>query len=456
MYKHALETLTKTILPYVIGVHGLDIPYPAELVRNGDAMSESGSVVFRINERGSLVAEYFSYKSRRGEAWDLLLNQSNGPSCVRLMETGAEIPVTTVRPSHKAGRMYNFVSLPPVVAYECGVHGWIGDPMGVMRWASATLDGCAILPLLQSGEKTIRGVGEGENRFPSTAYYDSRITEIIELTAGGWKASIHSFAEDKRVSLSDEPPYSISIRKCDDSTFELNEESEALQLMKLLRLLFSFSSERWVEYSTIYGGMPKAQPHVANRAFVGRFASRGWSQKREVDISELGEWAVLFQGLWDHKESPQMRSALTHLVSCGDRSRDGVFSYQDVVDAGGALEAAIRLWNDLPIKHRFFGGKKEDSLETQLVQVVSEFEMNDRKLDRDEVFRVVKHAFDYRHLLGHGSGGEIFRSGSDETGKVFVHQQYLYYLARLLVLAKLGGSTGHPGMRYYAPKLVPA
>ena len=120
------------------------------------------------------------------------------------------------------------------------------------------------------------------------------------------------------------------------------------------------------------------------------------------------------------------------------------------------MEAAIRLWNDLPIKHRFFGGKKEDSLETQLVQVVSEFEMNDRKLDRDEVFRVVKHAFDYRHLLGHGSGGEIFRSGSDETGKVFVHQQYLYYLARLLVLAKLGGSTGHPGMRYYAPKLVPA
>ena len=46
--------------------------------------------------------------------------------------------------------------------------------------------------------------------------------------------------------------------------------------------------------------------------------------------------------------------------------------------------------------------------------------------------------------------------GNDETEKLFAHQQYLYYLARLLVLAKLGGSSGHPGLPSYAPKLLDA
>ena len=456
MYKHALEVLRNTILPYVFGVQGLDIPYPAKLISKDEFASESGSVVFRLEERGPLIAEYFSYDVQIGDIWTVPENQSDVTRFVRLVDTGVEIPIRLVKTSNKTSKIYTHVEMPLVKAFECSISGWVGNPYAEMQLVNATLDGCAILQLLRSGEKVIWGVGEGENRFPTTAYYDSRITQVIELNVGGWKVSISSFAEDKRDNLSDEPPYSISIKKSDDSKFELTEESEALQLMQVLRLLFSFSSERWVEYSTIYGGMPKARPHVANRAFIGRFASRGWSQKREVDISESRQWPVLFQGLWTLRESPQMYSALTHLISCGDRSKAGVFSYQDVVDAGGALEAAIRLWNDLPVSHRFFGGEKGDSLDTQLVQVVSEFEMSDRKLDRDEVFRVVKRAFDYRHVLGHGSGGEIFRSRSDEGGRVFAYQQYLYYLARLLVLAKLGGSTGHPGFLYYAPKLVPA
>lgn len=456
MYRHALEVLRKSILPYVFGVQGLDIPYPAKLVSKDEIASESGSVVFRLDERGLLIAEYFSYDVQIGDIWAVPENQSDVTRFVRLVDTGVEIPIRFVNASNKTSRIYTRVEMPLVKAFECGISGWIGDPCAEMTLVNATLDGCAILQLPQIKEKTILGVGEGDNRLSTTAYYDSRTTKVIELMVGGWETSIRSLSEDNRDSLSDEPPYQISIRKYDDSKFELTEESEFLQLMQVLRLLFSFSSERWVEYSTIYGGIPKAWPHVARRAFIGRFASRGWSEKRVVNISELKEWPVLFQGLWNSRKLPQMHSALTHLISCGDRSKAGAFSYQDVVDAGGALEAAIRLWNNLPVSHRFFGGKKGDSLKTQLVKVVSEFEMGDQKLDRNEVFKVVEQAFDYRHVLGHGSGGEIFRSRSDEGRRVFAYQQYLYYLARLLVLAKLGGSTGHPGIRWYAPRLVPA
>ncbi|MDE2801454.1 MAG: hypothetical protein OXK21_01055, partial [Chloroflexota bacterium] len=198
------------------------------------------------------------------------------------------------------------------------------------------------------------------------------------------------------------------------------------------------------------------RPAVAKRALVGQFSYRGWSQKREVSILELRDWPTMFEGFWDSKESPQMRSALTHLISCGERSKHGSFSYQDLVDAGGALEAAVRLWNNLPPNHRFFGGKDGDSLRSQLPRVVSEFRMDGQMLDLDEVSRVVPRAYEYRNTLAHGSGGDFYQSESEEARKLFAHQQYLYLLARLLVLAKLGGSSGHPGFSYYAPKLIDA
>ena len=445
MYRHASEVLRKKILPYVVGVHGLDVPYPATLIRESVPISESGSVIFRLDERGSFIAEYFAYDVHPFEVAYLSQGLSEEATSVRLVDTGVELPVRIVNSSRKTSTIYNHVQMPSVGAFECGVSGWIGDSSVEMKLAVLALDGCAVLPLLSLGERSFLGVEEGEHGLQFPSYYDSRTSEVVQLAAGGWEVSIHSFSEDRRDSLSDEPPYSISIRRSEGSNFQLSEQSEVL---RLLALLLSFASERWVQYSTIYGQMPGACPDVVNRAFVGRFASRGWSQKQKVSMPELRDWPVLFKGLWDSKESPQMRSALTHLISCGDRSKHGSFSYQDLVDVGGALEAAVRLWNNLPPNHRFFGGKKADSLKSQLPRVVEEFRMADRMLNRDEVYKVVLQAYEYRNPLAHGSGGEFHRSGNDETEKLFAHQQYLYYLARLLVLAKLGGSSGHPGLPF--------
>ena len=453
MYKHALEVLCKTILPYVVGVHGLEIPYPAALIREGVPISESGSVVFRLDERGSFMAEYFAYDVH---PWDVLYRfqtQSDEAIYVRLDATGIELPVGSINSSRKTSTVYTDVNMPQVGACECIISGWIGDPSAEMKSAVASLDGCSVLPLLSRGERSLRGAEEGVNGLPFPSYYDSRTSEVIQLTAGGWEVSLNSFSEDKRDSLNDEPPYSVSIKRSEGSTFQLSEQTDVL---RLLRLLLSLSSERWVNYSTIFGQTPKARPVVANRAFVGRFASRGWSKKRKMSIKELGEWPILFKGLWHYGESPQMLSALTHLISCGDRSKDGFFSYQDLVEAYGALEAAVRLWSNLDPAYSFYGKDESHSFTSHLRTVVLEFRIGTQMLDSDEVLEVVPRASKYRGTLAHGSGGEFFSSGNEQTGKLFAHSKYLYYLARLLVLAKLGGSSGHPGFPYHAPKLVDA
>ncbi len=452
LYKQAAEVLCKTILPYVVGIHGMDIPYSAELIHEDGPISESGSVVFRLDERGSFVAEYFAYGVHPFDAMHLSQSLGDKSVSVRLVDTGVELPVHSVSPSRKTGTIHNHVAMPLVSTVECTVFGWVGDPTLGVKSAVATLDGCAILPLLSSSERSFLSVGQGNNRFPSSSYYDARTTEVIELTAGGWEVTIHSRSEDKRDSLSDEAPYSVSIRRAEGSTFQLSGQLEAL---RLLALLLSFSSERWVQYSTVYGQMPGARPVVVNRAFVGRFSSRGWSRKREVSILELRDWPIMFKGLWSSRESPQMLSALTHLISCGDRSKHGAFSYQDLVDACGALEAAVRLWNGLPPNH-FFRSRGASSLKSHLRRVVSEFRMGGRMLDLDEVIKVVPRAYKYRHTLAHGSGGKFHRAENEESGTLIAHHQYLYHLARLLALARLGGTSGHPGTPYYAPTLIDA
>ena len=147
MYKHASEVLCKTILPYVVGVHGLDIPYPAKLIRQDGPVSESGSVIFRLDGRGSFIAEYFGYDVQPFDTLHLSQNLGDKAISVRLVDTDVELPVRFVNSSCKTSTIYNHVRMPLVGAFECDISGWIGDPCAEMKLANATLDGCAILPL---------------------------------------------------------------------------------------------------------------------------------------------------------------------------------------------------------------------------------------------------------------------------------------------------------------------
>ena len=226
------------------------------------------------------------------------------------------------------------------------------------------------------------------------------------MAAGGWEISIHSFSEDKRDSLSDEPPYSISIKRADGSTFQLPGQSD---ILRLLALLLSFSSERWVQYSTIYGRMP-ARPD-----------GRAISRVESMSMPELRDWPAKDFGTLGSVRCVRLLPISTALSTA---------------------PLVIRIWLmqagplcDLPPNHRFFGGKKADSLESQLPRVVKEFRMAGRMLNRDEVYKVVRQAQSIGIRL------TVVAISTFRKIKVFAHHQYLYHLARLLVLAKLGGSS---------------
>ena len=450
-YQHASDVLSRTVLPYVVGVHGLDIPYPAQLISEDKPLSESGSVVFRLDDQGPFIAEYFAYdwEYRVDGAW--LMSPKHHAVSIRLVDTGVELPVSHLSESRKMSTIYTRLAMPSVSGLHCTISGWIGDPRAEMVTAFAGLDGCASLRLKSISDKKFvdAGDGHGEARFPS--YLESKQTEWVKLTAGGWTVSIHAIGDDKRENLSDEPPYSVSIARSNGSAFTLPDGPDVL---RILSLLLSFSSEQWVQYSVIHCRGPGPDWDVTNRAFIGRVASLGWVRGRQVAIWELAEWPTLFEGLWRCKDSVQMLSALTHLILCGDRIKHGFVTYQDLVDAYGSLEAAVRFWNGLEPDYRW-RSKGPCSLRGQLRRAVSEFRMGDRRLDLDEVLKIVKQASEYRDKLAHGNAGGFYHPDNvDESERLLGHRQYLYYLARLLTLVKLGGKSGHPVAGPYLPSLV--
>ena len=449
-YQYASDVLTRLVLPYVVAVHGLDIPYPAQLIEEGQPISESGSVVFRLDEQGPFIAEYFAYDWDDPLSGTLRVSPDRRARSIRLVDTEVELPVSWVSPSRKMSTVYTRVDMPAVTGVNCTISGWIGDPTVEMAIAVAGLDGCASLPLKPISDKGFVDAGGGYGKVPFPSYRESKETELVELTADGWTVSIHATGEDKRANLNDEPPYSVSISRSDGSVFPLPEYPDVL---RILRLLLSFSSEQWVEYSVIYGRGLGPGWDVVNRAFIGRLASRGWSQGRKVAYWELAEWPTLFRGLWSWKDSSQMLSALTHLILCGDRIKHGFVNYQDLVDAYGALEAAVRFWNGLQPGY-FFRSKGSCSLRSHLRRVVSEFRMGDRRLDPNQVLKAVKQASEYRDKLVHGNAGDFYRPDNAEAERLLAHRQYLYYLARLLTLVKLGGKSGHPGAGPFLPILV--
>ena len=65
VHRDVQEIVSRTVLPEVIQVHDIAIPYPAELWVNGQREHEDGTAMFSIGDGGYLTAEYFAYDVQR-------------------------------------------------------------------------------------------------------------------------------------------------------------------------------------------------------------------------------------------------------------------------------------------------------------------------------------------------------------------------------------------------------
>ena len=123
--------LDNTVLPKVVRVHGMAVPYPAELAvgEPGDGANHyryrDGTAMFNVSVDGFLMAEYFAY-----DRWGfpgLGVGDRGLASRLVMKDTGVEIPIWWLSESRKA-RTIHTVPMPLVEAYECRMQGWLGAP----------------------------------------------------------------------------------------------------------------------------------------------------------------------------------------------------------------------------------------------------------------------------------------------------------------------------------------
>ena len=68
IHRDVSDIVNDLVLRDVVQIHGMDIPYPAELWVGGKSEHKHGTTMFNIGDRRFLTAEYFGYDS----AWNPL------------------------------------------------------------------------------------------------------------------------------------------------------------------------------------------------------------------------------------------------------------------------------------------------------------------------------------------------------------------------------------------------
>ena len=245
VHQDILEVVNKQVLPNIVRVHEMDVPYPAELWVDGNCKYQDGTAMFTIGDRGFLTAEYFAYDNT-----DRLLRETTGLQTVKakliMKTTEVEIPIWWLSNSHKA-RTRHSIFMPALKVYECEVQGWIGDPDDTpMHSATITLSG---LPNLHLPQTSVVTSEEGTYLEAMTMRGMETKNAILTLEAGGWKIRLTEGATDWRQKS--EPLYHATLAKEDGSPFTLNDDDLGNGIVDVLRKFLSFQCEAWVNISII-------------------------------------------------------------------------------------------------------------------------------------------------------------------------------------------------------------
>ena len=245
VHQDILEVVNKQVLPNIVRVHEMDVPYPAELWVDGNCKYQDGTAMFSIGDRGFLTAEYFAYDNT-----DRLLRETIGLQTVKakliMKTTEVEIPIWWLSNSHKARTRYS-ICMPALKVYECEVQGWIGGPDDTpMQSATITLSGLPNLHLPKT-----RVVTSEESTYLEAMTMRGMETKnaILTLEAGGWKIRLTEGTTDWQQKS--EPLYHATLAREDGSPFTLNDDDLDNGIVEALRKFLSFQCEAWVNISTI-------------------------------------------------------------------------------------------------------------------------------------------------------------------------------------------------------------
>ena len=494
--------MNKQVLPDIVRVHEMDVPYPAELWVDGNCEHQNGTAMFSIGSRGLLTAEYFAYDNTDRMLCETIGFQTINAKLV-IKATKVEIPVRWLSNSHKARTEYS-ISMPPVQVYECEIKGWIGSSHDTaMRSAAITLLNLPNLGL----PRTRLGISEENTHFEAmTMRRMETKNAVLTLEAGDWKIRLTEGSTGWQQKS--EPLYHATLAKKDGSPFTLSDDDIQNGIIDALYKFLSFQCEAWVNIPTI----------VCNPVFS--ITEKGLSLRNDetdgalIDaVRKLGDsenapweaWGELGTAL---RNSPGFEDVVdaslsglyinkeyaTISFSNGNPFPERVWVNkllpQGTSDRSDFTVSDWRKWPDLfrEFWEQYSGKESRNFLKTSvrhyvdckriaedgtlsyaMVAAKSTLEVLARWWnDRGEEFQIKSGEFDcllktavYKAELGKDGGkkvdtGQLTRvtktatryrnkidHGQDsdmeeELEKVHAHQSYYHILARLLILAKLG------------------
>ena len=442
------QMLNDDVLPYVIHVHGLDIPYQAELRVGGVPKHKSGVVSLRISERGYLTAEYVAHDVG-GMSDHMGLSFLGENNCtVVILDTQVEIPVYPISASRtKARTLYSMTNVPRVVVYEGRVSGWLGDPESAMDSATMFMT-----------DFTDIGMRPLTKHLPERPFHGNlslrgrEITDpLLTLEAGEWIVQFHQLASEDNDSSD---PLSVAdISRQDSSTFILNDPENSI--LTALRMFLSFQSGTWINTALIKGQLKDDLPWRAGLAFVGRLSTPGYAGNSSWTASDYDTWPGMFARFWTlfnrDRSADRLLNAITHYVSSSAVLQNPQSATYGIVPTRSTLEALVKWWNDLPYGFEF-RGEDDNSFIGLLLRALDRAELGRDAgctIDIEEVKLVIERATHFRNTIDHGSAGRI---DDEELNRVIALPLYLHNLARLLISAKLGLRDRHTRGSFYSPK----
>ena len=244
IHQDILEVVNKRVLPDIVRVHEMDVPYPAELWVDGNCEHQDGTAMFSIGDGGFLTAEYFGYDNV-----DRMPSETMGPRPVSpklvIKDTKVEIPIWHLSNSYKARTIYS-IPMPAVQAYECEVQGWIGSSDHTpMQSAAITISD---LPDLRFPKASLRISEESTHLEAMTMRGMETKNAVLTLEAGDWKIQLAEGTDWRQES---EPLYHATLTKKDGSPFTLGDDDINNGIIDALRQFLSFQCEAWVNIPTI-------------------------------------------------------------------------------------------------------------------------------------------------------------------------------------------------------------
>ena len=245
IHRDVSDIVNGRVLRDVIQIHGMEIPYPAELWVDGTRHHEDGTAVFSIGDSGYLTAEYFGYDAADPLVWWGMGFKSLEAKMI-LKDTRVEIPIWWIRSSPKARTWHN-VPMPAITAYRCEIQGRLGDPDSELQSVDMTVAG---LPDVHLGHMTT-GIPEENTAVENLILRGfKKQTGVLKLEAGDWRIELRAASEDGNGDV--EPLHHVSLSRKDGSPFTLGDDLDN-SIIIALRQFLSFQCGRWVGIPTIVG-----------------------------------------------------------------------------------------------------------------------------------------------------------------------------------------------------------